>query len=89
MQDDQRPVSDDIWFEYQAMAGRVTGTPVNLKGWLALACAIACAIALGLTVTPPLARIHPGLGIVGLFATNLLCIGLLVGLVRLKGRRRA
>ena len=78
----------DPWFVYQRTAGRITGRPANLKGWLALAGTILlipllAAPAMGLLIRAG----HPILGALALAAILLAGLALLLRVMLAKGKQ--
>ncbi|HVI32150.1 hypothetical protein [Phenylobacterium sp.] len=77
----------DIWFRYEVTAGRFSGTPVNWKGWLALAGLIGAPTGLLLLAMPWLRPLGPLGVILGLAVVFAIVFPGAVALVRAKGRR--
>ena len=77
----------DIWFRYEVTAGRFSGTPVNWKGWLALAALIGAPTGLLLLAIPWLRPLGPAGVVLGLAVVFAIVFPGAVTLVRAKGRR--
>jgi len=77
----------DAWFVYASKPGRVSGAPVNWKGWLALLACLMLTLIVAMAAGGAAAELHPVAGILALVAVNLAGIFGIVRLVVAKGRR--
>lgn len=77
----------DIWFRYEVRAGRFSGTPVNWKGWLALAALVCAPTSLLSLAIPWLRPLGPAGVVLGLAMVFAIVFPGAVALVRAKGRR--
>jgi hypothetical protein len=78
----------DPWFVYQRTAGRITGRPANLKGWLLFIGTIVAIPALAAPTMGLLLRAgHPVLGAIALAGILLTGLFLLVRMILAKGKQ--
>ena len=78
----------DPWFIYQRTAGRITGRPANLKGWVFFAGTLIAVPALAAPIMGLLIRAgHPIIGSLALAAILLTGFYLLFRVMLAKGKR--